>query len=328
MPTYGNLFIADLPNGKPEQITFLADGGAVRPSFCPDGSRLVYWQEPYGNLYVLDMNSKKVRLITESDSFSSVQWLDNARLILISPAMGTDESLNVKLISLAGDEPMVKEITPKKPALSAEQQRITQDMAVRLFLVFRIYRDAVTAQDLHRIGEAQAKYGEARDLIAAVIEELDSGAGSQNKASSVPGLGRDDLYPYLEVMEKEAAMTPDERSVKVVRDNLEFYIASLLKYYYKHNKAFPETLEELARWAPTDRWRINYISSEDKEVVRRLFVVPGDNPDEVITSYKLIRAGKKKWVIQTPTLPNGKRFKATYQLNKRRRVDAEITEVD
>ncbi|MBX7257752.1 MAG: FecR domain-containing protein, partial [Candidatus Hydrogenedentes bacterium] len=44
VPTYGNLFIASLRDPRPEQRTTLPGGGAINPSFTPDGKGLLYWE--------------------------------------------------------------------------------------------------------------------------------------------------------------------------------------------------------------------------------------------------------------------------------------------
>jgi hypothetical protein len=54
----------------------------------------------------------------------------------------------------------------------------------------------------------------------------------------------------------------------------------------------------------------------DHDLVRRLFVVPGDDPDRIATSYEVIRSDKDALVLRTPVLPNGKRLAATYRVEE------------
>ena len=332
VPTWGNLFMADVPNGAPEQVTSLPAGGAINPAFSPDGSHVAYWDASAGFekpavLHVLDLNSREDRIVTEGEAFASLQWLDaNSRLLLTgrgAPKEGG--SAPVRLIELLRDTVTVREIAPVIPELSAAQERSVALIADRLLRVFSAYRDAVNAQDAHRIEDAQAKYREARDLLATLIKEQDA-AGK----SAPVRIGRDDLAAYLDAFEKEAALTPAERSVKVVHENLEWYMCSLLSTYYRKNQMFPAGPAQLAEWAPGEGWQINHIQSSDTDRVRRLFVVPGDDPDKVTTSYELVRSDEKEgvWVLRTPALADGKRLQATYRFKtKGSHAYAEVVEL-
>ena len=364
VPTWGNLFTASVSGGKPEQITDLPEGGAIGPSFSPDGTRLLYWQvskergAPH-RLHEIELDSGEDRVITEGSGFGTLRWLDfNSRFLLsfteyrtVPQTRRKEPVSRVKLVDVSGEEPSVREFTPEAKAASADETAAQQGLSDRLFDVFVSYRDAVTAQDLHRIEEAQAKYAEARDHLEAIIEELESGE------SQAPGsllLQRDDLEPYLDVFAREAALSADGRAAKVVHDNLKFYLRSLLRMNYQMAGCWPKkggealepytvvdgkpsrplTFEECCAAAPGQPWQINHIRGTDVERVRRLFVVPGEDPDEVTTSYQVVRSDDQEgvFVLRTPVLPDGTQLEATYRVTGQQRgrvsVDVEVVEVD
>jgi hypothetical protein len=94
------------------------------------------------------------------------------------------------------------------------------------------------------------------------------------------------------------------------------------------------TFEECCRLAIGRPWQVNHISGTDTERARHAFVIPGDDPDRVTTSFEVVRSDNEKgvFVLRTPELPSGKRLEATYQVVKRdngqERLDVEIAEVN
>ena len=101
-------------------------------------------------------------------------------------------------------------------------------------------------------------------------------------------------------------------------------------------------LEGCARQAPGTTGLVRIpralISCEDLPAIRRVFLVPGDDPEKVLTSFQVVRPdqGDGVLVIRTPLLANGKRLEATYRINEKYRsslgtervhVEAEVVEL-
>jgi len=343
VPTYGNLYLADVPQGEPVALTSLPQGGALFPTFSPDGTQVAYWAKSptdrqTSTLHVADPATGADREATTGNAFSTVQWLDAGTRILVTPPRPKNlAAAAVKLIDLSTTPPAVTEITPTMPSPTSAQLEQARTLADRLYRVFVMYREAVDAQDMHRVDEAQQQYGEARDQLAAVLEGLQNGGTAEGSSGDEPAdslrLTADDLQPYLDAIAKDAALTPVERSVKIVRDNLQYVIPSILRMYVDANKVAPPNMENLAQWAPLSQWQINHIRSSDRERVRRIFVVPGDDPDKVVTSYRFEKIDEKEGVavVITPVLANDKRLEATYRggpSTNRGLADVEIREVD
>ena len=111
-------------------------------------------------------------------------------------------------------------------------------------------------------------------------------------------------------------------------------IDSLIGEYYRDHNRFPPGEKEMPaetggeaipalpsfeQWAKTlkSNWSIGYINcATDHDLVRHLFVVPGDDPDRKATSYEVVRSGKEALVLRTPVLANGKRLEATYRVEE------------
>ena len=58
-------------------------------------------------------------------------------------------------------------------------------------------------------------------------------------------------------------------------------------------------------------------------------MIPGDDPDEVATSFRLIESGPEmvRWVVQTPVLPDGRQYLVTYRyIEADNRVQADLKE--
>lgn len=343
VPMSGNLILADVATGKSEPLTSLLEGGAVSPCFSPDGSRVVYRlisrnREVPGEIRVVDPVTRADRAVASDEGFDSFQWLDEQSRLLIAGSMGKDRTpAPVRLVDFSATPPTVRSVTIALPQPTAEQVQKARSLGERLFRVFEIYKKAIDAQDFHQIEAAQAGYAEARDLTRLLMDEL---GGKTPTTGAAPGtaspenlalrLAGDDLEPYFDVFAKEAALTPAERSVGIVRHNLRYYLPSIMKNYYKANNTPPPSAENLAQWAPLGKWQINHIRSTDTERVRRLFVVPGDDPDKVKSSYTFTRMDEQERtaVLLTPVLANGKRLEATYRTDKSGQLVVELREIE
>jgi hypothetical protein len=146
-------------------------------------------------------------------------------------------------------------------------------------------------------------------------------------------------------MANEASLDRTQRVVRVVREALDDALPNILREYYrgfslseaewrqgKHGKA-PDRLDldDCAKHAVERFWGaaygklyLNGNRPQDAERVRHVFVVPGDDPDKVLTSYEVVRPDQGDGVltIHTPVLPNGKRLEATYRAERLRLPDA------
>ncbi len=335
VPSTGNLLLAAIPNGPAEPLTTLPEGGAIFPSFSPDGKWMTWWETHRergraAELHLLQMEGRTDQVATEGNAFSSIQWLEGGKQLLLTEAWGKSPGIPpVTIVDVSGDTQSVREITPEMPKLVPEQVRAADAFGDRLYTVFSTYRDAVAAQDLHDVATAQAKYREALGSMKALARDAEKGVSAPESALRIVP---DDLAPYVEAIEREAALTPEERCVQVVHDNLKYYVTSLLGMFYEKNQSLPPTAENLAQWAPRASWQINHIRSSDTERVRGLFVVPGDSEAE-LTSYEFTRVdpGEGVVVLRTPVLPNGKRLEATYRMEKqgeRAFFRAEVKEIE
>ena len=227
VPMNGNLFIATLPDGPPEQLTHLPKGGAVLPAFSPDGSHLFYWELPAGeavqkSLHIVDLATKKdqtVLNITEHANPDEIRWTQDNVKFLVSYFDYEEGVQHVKLVKRQGDDWIVTELKVKLPKAEEyagydEVRKFTR----RLVDVFTAHREGLKAQDLHQIDEALRKYARARDLAAGIVKDLERGAGEGVEAVKLqPG----DVLPYQEALAKKAVVSPQDLSVQVVRRNLE-----------------------------------------------------------------------------------------------------------
>lgn len=328
VPTSGNLFMAEVSGGTSKQITPYPAGGAINPVISPDGSRIAYrvMENPEDfkkglTIHVLDLESLKDHKVVQDAVFGGLEWLDNAHLM---QTRFSDEKKTVNMLSLDGDSVKVTSFDPTLPSVDPAQKE-TRDKAVdRLMEAFRVCQQAVKAQDLHDIDGSVAFYGKARDILQRESDTI--------RSDNALRLTSDDIAPYLNVFTEEAAKTAVERSVLVVSENLKWYVSTLIRQYYEEKHAFPVPFEKLPQFAlqPQMGWQINHISTKDTERAKRLFVVPGDDPDKIVTSYELVSCDQAKGelVLRTPVLANGKRLQAVYHRSENDDIDAKVTEIN
>jgi hypothetical protein len=340
VPIFGNLFIVTLPDGQPEQLTHLPKGGAVQPVFSPDGSRIAYWEMPTGDkvqkkLHIVNLAAEKDQTVCNIAGHANPdesRWTHDNVEFLVSYFDYEEGVQHVKLAKRQGDDWTVTEQQIKLPKAEeyADYSEVRK-FAQRLVDVCTAHREGLKAQDLHRIEDALKKYALARDLAAGIVNDLERGAGEGVRAVK---LQASDVRPYQEAMAKKAALSPQELSVQVVRSNLKYYVNSLLGEYYRDHDRFPPTDKEIAAQAGGEanpalpsfaQWaknlksdsRINYVDcATDHDLVRRFFVVPGDDPEQKATSYQVVRSDKGAFVLRTPVLADGKRLEATYRVER------------
>lgn len=331
VPASGNLFLADIPEGKPEQLTQLTDGGAVLPVFSPDGSQLAWWEraDPKARLHVTDMKTREDNVVVEGES-GHVQWISpDSRLLISNEADAKpDQPAPLMLVERKAEGWTKRTLEAQAPKPTDEQKAAAEGLVKRIFAVFETYKEAIKDQDLHRLDESQKACARARGQLAEIANDLPAGAHGKTPGAAALGLTAQDLEPYLEFFTKEAGITPAERTVEIVRNNLQL-LSNFINMYRRKEQAWPKDPETLARWAMDASWQINHISAKDKERASRLFVIPGDDPAKVTTSFKLVKSDDAAglWVVQTPKLPNGKRLEATYQLKKDGRYESMDTQI-
>jgi len=349
VPSTGNLFVAAVPKGASEQMTFLTEGGAVQPSISPDGSRVAYWEMSSARrLHVLDIDTLEDRVVWNADSPSPVRWIDGGSSLAVIPAskqrpqgwqgvlrgfMAETSAVTVTLVSLTEDAATVRSVQLPEPALSSDQKESALVNADQLLSVFRLYREGVEALDLHQIEAGQQKLRDASARLLAFDATIHSAgpneSTSQGSAKRATKLAQADLHAYQEVLVQKAEMSVADHIAKIVRENLHC-ISSLLFLYCCENGEFPPSIEQLAEWAAGESWQIDHIRS-GSEQARRLFVIPGDDPDAVTTSFRLIEGEpeESRWVVQTPVLPDGRQYLIIYHyIEADNRVQANLQEVE
>ncbi len=362
------LLIAPILGGKAEELASIT-GGWPRPAIpSPDGSRLLYGKfkreaaSESWELHEINLQSGHDRVVLDESRlfgvFANIRWLDAHSTVLVastdySPEPPPKYVPQIRLISLGGDKPAVREIAVKAPERSGSVMGAIDAAIDQLLKVFVAKAQASEAEDLHRLEEAHAKYTEARDLLVKILGEMRQG---KTATLELLHLQPEDVQSLLEQLTEDANMSRADRSVRIVRRNLQYRLYSLFRLQYQGRLQPPAEqdgkasrkdqalvtghldLKECARKAPGAGWSLGGtggpISGKDIQRVRRLFVVPGDNHDKVLTSYEVIKpdTGDGVLVIRTPILPNGKRLEATYRVKKTEKghihVESEVKEVD
>lgn len=335
----GNLFLATLPDGAPEQITHVSDRGVVEPLFSPDGSHIAYWETPTTEdmrkqafndqyeLHIVDLATKKDAAVFKVKGWPSTQefrWLDDHSKLLFSD-LHRDNSGNlipgIKLLRRQGERWTVTE--PKIDLLVVQGDEGVHKFAKRLLAVFQAHLDGSRAEELHQLDKARQKYALARNLAGQIVKDLTRGAGEGVAAVK---LSPSDVLPYQQAMARKAAVSPQQLSVRLVRRNLEYVFPSLLENYYRIHDGFPSTereaIEEAIKNIPRNA-DLPGLGLHGSEEVRRLFVVPGDDPGKKLTSYEVVRSDKDTFVLRTPVLANGKRLEATYRVGQDKTIEVE-----
>jgi hypothetical protein len=270
-------------------------------------------------LHIVDMKTQQDALVAPSE-YSNVEWLSPTSL-LVAPSWPKPDGRPavVKIVEFRDGKWAVREMVPKAPEPTPEQTKAADAFADDLLAPFRTYRDAVEARDLHQMDKAEAAYKKARDLLAELSGRLPARADSTpGPADGVLALTQGDLAPYLEEFNREANMMPNDRIVEIARSNLQEYIAVFLGRYYEDKKKLPDSMEELATHALGEDWQINHVAASDLPRAKRLLVIPGDDPDKVTTSYRIVSRDDKDGtiVVESPVLPNGRKLEATYKMSK------------
>jgi hypothetical protein len=312
----------DLRSGKSRPILTLQLAGAGFPR--------VQW---------LDENSQFLLSVIQYD----VSWLDYAAHTIPIYQRSFTGPTEIKRIDLSGATPQIRHIDLPAGAVEPEGV-VAQTMADRVAFAFTYFDASTRAEHLYVFDEARLQYSRARDLLTSVLGRLESG----KEGSSSLRLPADDVRAYCDFFAKVAAADRTERSFRTVRDNLQIAMPWVLSRYYCGFTSLPLgfegrvtrdvlkrspaphrlDLEACAKEAPGKWWGAAsgtlHLDGSDIPLVRRLFLVPGDDPDKVMTSFQVVRPDKGDGVlvIRTPVLANGRRLEATYRIKEKLRTSS------
>ena len=324
VPNYGNLFLADVPQGKPQQLTHLPKGGASQPSFSPNGSLLAYWEtlpskkDSDGRaLHMVDMETRTDEVVIPRMGLANVEWTSGEALF-VAPFSLDGKPAPVKLVEHKAGKWTVHEMTPQIPAPTPDETKAAAAFSDELMGAFRVYRNAVDARDLHELDKALAAYRLGRDMLVNLSQKLAPAAGTTANPSRPLKLSPTDLAPYIDAFNVYARMSRDQLLRDIVHSNMEFYFSSFLSHYYGEKKKLPDSMDELATQALAGKWQINHIAAKDQPRAKHLLVVPGEDPDTVTTSYKLVTKDDANGTctIESPILPGGKKLRAEYRMKE------------
>jgi len=346
----GNLYLAEIPSGKPRQLTHGTEDGAVSPIFSPDGQRIAYWEhmetdedEATYILHVLDLKSMADRVIQPPSrqewvkntltwfkrlaqtnrpvppsspigwtSYGTLTWIKDAATLVVDNAESKQGQRKLFSIDLTASNPVPRDVFPKIPApLQTEKAS-----AKRLLKVFYKYQDAMEAIDLLRFEDARQRYREGVDMLKALSE----GPNLQSLS-----LTPEDLRPYMEVFDKNATKSVENWSMQTVERNLG-YMGTFIEIYENDRKSLPENMTNMIACALNANWGINHMRSDQKDRVRCLFKVPWDKRPNVVTSYEIVQRDPSKGILIVRTLPmdNGDYFQTVFKRKNRRWQDEPV----
>ena len=187
---------------------------------------------------------------------------------------------------------------------------------------FAAFRGGTRAELLHVMDEAAAQYARGSTLLDTALHRVEKGEGKL-------GLQAEEIRPFRDLMARLGATDKEQRSLDLVREVLQTGMPQLLMYYYPgfprlrpedREKALTNPvqwakqviwekaphrldLEDCARQAPGKECAIKMlrgsVNCRDLPVIRRAFVIPGDDPDKVLTSYQTVRPDKGDGVLVT-----------------------------
>jgi hypothetical protein len=318
---------------------------ALGARFSPDGSRIAYTERNCSvkrkdagpgftivdSLHIIDLPAKKdatVFAAPKNSIVNSVRWLnDNSKLVVLYSTYGRSTVVpSAKLVQRQGDAWTVADRAITVPKI--EQNEGVGKFAQRFMKVLDAHRAGKLARDMHQFEEAKKQYALARDLADALMQDIERHAGEGVNAVK---LQPSDVEPYRDAMAKKAAVSVQDLTEQVVKDNLQSYVAYALSGYYTEHDRFPPGEHEAAAQPatakplptfeqfcknPPEFGTINGVTNANRDLVRRWFVVPGDNPEKKATSYEVVSSGKDSLVLRTPVLPSGNRFEATYKVGE------------
>ncbi|UCG59851.1 MAG: FecR domain-containing protein [Phycisphaerales bacterium] len=325
IPSTGNLFAAPLAGGPARQITFIKGGGAVLPDFSPDGSFIVYCEHrrekgrPRLTHHLLDAKTRQDQPICEAAISDAITWLDGGTSLAIAAnTSAPKDKVAVRIVDIVNGRATVREVSAATGDLPDDLAQAGRQFAERLAVIGEALDTVRRAEDMHELERLVRTWPQIERSLIALADEVANDKDTQGPWQAL-ALTKLDFAPYIAYCSGESGLSLEQRVDRIVERNLNAYIPSVLSFYCKEHSGLPSGLEALARWAPRGgRWQIDHIRGGDAEVIRRWFVVPGADPDQVVTSYTLVdsESGQGRWVIQSPRLPSGRIYKAVYNVER------------
>jgi len=299
VPVSGNIFIADYPDGKPVKLTSVKNGGAIKPSFSPDGKHLAYFNamDSAYELHVIDLNTKDDKLICSIPNKNKLvevsKWTDNASLMLVVSDSGSAKPV-VKQINITNSPAVIKDIEPNIKVDSDSVKAATE-----LESIFKLYLAKQQAAGLNQLDETVSY----KDAYAALLKFNDSARNID------PSLKLESLAPYLEVFKKYAEMPYRDLYMKELKTRLRL-LSFMINSYVAKNKRLPNSMEEFAKFVTS--YNINNISADSPEV-KCMLRMP-DEKGDVITSFELKKIDGNNIEIWSAPLPWGGKFNVHLEL--------------
>ncbi|MBN1363032.1 MAG: FecR domain-containing protein [Sedimentisphaerales bacterium] len=316
VPSTGNLYRASLPSGPARQVTSLTDAGAVLPMFSPDGSFVAYW-ELRGKeqmFHLLHTETGNDQPVCEGP-ISPIVWLDaGTSLALTGDTRAPQNEAVVRIVDIVDGRAAVRDVSATRRELPEDMAEAGRQFAARLFVVGEALDAARHAEDMQEVERAQTTWQQISQTFSAFVDEVTGG-----QAWEALALSELDFAPYLTRFDQERRLSLAERADRVVYARLHGYIPAVLNMYCQKHDALPANPEALARWATEGgSWRINHVRGSDTEIIRHWFIMPGVDPNQVVTSYALVDCDPEqgRWVLQSPRLPSGRMYRAVYRVEK------------
>jgi hypothetical protein len=228
------------------------------------------------------------------------------------------DEVAVRIVDIVDGRATVRNISAGTRDLPDDMAQAGRQFAERLAVFGEALDTARRAEDMHELERVERTWQEIERAFTALANEVTNDRDTEGPWQAL-GLTKVDFAPYVAYCSGESGLSLEERADRVVDRNLNAYIPSLLRLYHEEHRALPSGPEALVRWAAKGgRWRMDHVRGSDTEIIRRWFVVPGADPDLVVTSYTLVDSDsdRDRWVIQSPRLSSGRSYKAVYRVER------------
>ncbi|QSH42340.1 FecR domain-containing protein [Lentisphaerota bacterium ZTH] len=226
VPASGQLYIADYPDGKARQLTSLAQGGALKPLFSPDGSKLAYINAKQSNLHLINLQDESDIKICRLSTIATLSW-----------------SSNTKILAKPFRKKVVKEINVSKPAAKVTEIKLSEGNSsasvaqTALKSILELYLAGYRAFLRNELKLCSEKYRAACKAL-------------RSYKSEDPEFVMASLQPYLRKFKKDAAMSYRELYSKSVKEKI-FMLPHILSLYVMEKKKLPLNINDLSQFAST-----------------------------------------------------------------------------